>query len=81
MRIDREKLAVAMTRRDMNQKRLAELSGVIRVTITAFANGKSYAQATAEKLAAVLGPEILEKEARPCFPCKCGGERKIERAP
>ena len=63
MRIDRVALAAEMARRDMNQKRLAELSGVSRVTITAVANGKSCARVTADKLTAVLGPEILAREA------------------
>ena len=62
MRIDREKLAVAMIRRDMNQKRLAELSGVSRVTLTAVKGGKSCSRETADKLAAVLGRDIIEKE-------------------
>ena len=63
MRIDRERLAVAMIRQDMTQKRLAELSGVSRVTITAVSGGKRCSKNTADKLAAVLGREIIEKEA------------------
>lgn len=62
MRIDREKLTIAMVRRDMTQKRLAELSGVSRMTITAVKGGKSCSADTAEKLAAVLGREIIKKE-------------------
>ena len=62
MRIDREKMTVAMLRRDMSQKRLAELSGVSRMTITAVKGGKSCSRETADKLAAVLGRDIIEKE-------------------
>lgn len=62
MRIDRVAFAAALARRDINQKRLAELSGVSRVTITAVKGGKSCSEDTARKLAAVLGPDIMEKE-------------------
>ncbi len=62
MRIDRVAFAAALARRDINQKRLAELSGVSRVTITAVKSGKTCSEDTARKLAAVLGPEIMEKE-------------------
>ena len=62
-RINREKLTIAMLRRDMTQKQLAELSGVSRVTVTAVVGGKSCSKATADKLAAVLGRDIIEKEA------------------
>ncbi|OUP26267.1 helix-turn-helix transcriptional regulator [Faecalibacterium sp. An192] len=62
MRIDRVAFAAALARRDINQKRLAELSGVSRVTITAVKSGKTCSEETARKLAAVLGPEIMEKE-------------------
>ena len=41
MRIDRVAFAAEMARRDINQKRLAELSGVSRVTITAVKTGKN----------------------------------------
>lgn len=61
MRINREKMAVAMIRRDMTQKRLSELTGVSRMTITAVKGGKSCSKETADKLAAVLGAEIIEK--------------------
>lgn len=62
MRINREKMAVAMLRRDMTQKRLAELSGVSRITITAVKGGKLCSANTAEKLAAVLGRDIIREE-------------------
>ena len=62
MRIDRVAFAAEMVRRDINQKRLAELSGVSRVTITAVKSGKSCNEATAHKLAQVLGPNIIKEE-------------------
>ena len=58
MRIDRVAFAAEMARRDINQKRLAELSGVSRVTIT----GKSCSADTANKLVKVLGPSIIKEE-------------------
>lgn len=63
MRINRIAFAAEMARRDINQKRLAELSGVSRVTITAVKSGKSCSANTARKLALVLGPNIIAEEA------------------
>ena len=63
MRIDRIKFAIALAKKDINILQLAEESGVSRVTISGVKHGKSCAKTTAEKLAAVLGPEILEEEA------------------
>lgn len=60
MRIDRVKFAAAMARLDLNGKQLVEKSGVSRVTVSAVKGGKSCSKETAEKLAAVLGNEILE---------------------
>lgn len=62
MRIDRVAFAAEMARQDINQKRLAELSGVSRVTITAVKSGKSCSADTAHKLAQVLGPNIIKEE-------------------
>lgn len=61
MRIDRERLAVAMIRLDLNGKKLGELAGLSRVTITAVKSGKSCSDETARKLVAVLGEDILAK--------------------
>lgn len=61
MRIDRVKLIAEMARRDINCKHLVELSGVSRMTVTAVRSGKSCSKETAEKLAAVLGRDIIEK--------------------
>ncbi len=65
MRIDRIEFAAALARKDITCLKLAELSGVSRVTITSVKNGKSCSKATAEKLAAVLGNEIIPKEVNP----------------
>ena len=61
MRIDRVKFAAASARKDINCKQLAELSGVSRVTITGVKTGKSCSKSTADKLAAVLGQDIIEQ--------------------
>lgn len=63
MRIDRVTFAAALARADLNVKRLAEKSGVSRVTITAVKNGKSCSKDTAEKLAAVLGHDIIDERS------------------
>ena len=62
VRIDRVAIITEMARREMNRNRLAEVSGVSRVTVTAVRNGKSCSKATADKLTAVLGHEIIQKE-------------------
>lgn len=59
MRIDRVKLAAEMARADLNVKRLSELSGLSRATVTGVKSGKSCSKDTADKLAAVLGHEII----------------------
>lgn len=61
MRINRERFAAALVRLDINGIQLAEKAGVSRGTVTAVRTGKSCAPATAEKLAAVLGREIIEE--------------------
>ena len=64
MRIDRVKFAAALARLDLNGNQLAEKAGVSRGTMTAVRTGKSCSKETADKLAAVLGREIIE-EVRP----------------
>ena len=54
MRIDKITFAAEMTRREMRDIRLAELSGVSRSTISAIRGGKSVAKSTVEKVASVL---------------------------
>ncbi|MDY3905337.1 MAG: helix-turn-helix transcriptional regulator [Lawsonibacter sp.] len=63
MRIDRVEFAAALARADLNVKRLAEKSGVSRPTITAVKSGKSCSEETANKLAAVLGRDIIEERS------------------
>lgn len=62
MRIDRVAFATALARKDITCKRLAELSGVSRVTITSVKTGKSCSKETADKLAAVLGRNIIKED-------------------
>lgn len=62
VRIDRVAMIAEMARREMNCNRLAELSGLSRGTITSVKTGKSCSRGTAEKLAAVLGRDIIKKE-------------------
>ena len=62
MRIDRVAFATALAKKDINCKKLSELSGVSRVTITAVKSGKSCSKQTAEKLAAILGYEIMKED-------------------
>ena len=59
MRIDRVEFAAALARADLSVKRLAERAGLSRATITAVKSGKSCSQETADKLAAVLGRDII----------------------
>ncbi|NBI66089.1 helix-turn-helix domain-containing protein [Pseudoflavonifractor sp. 60] len=61
MRIDRVAFAAALAREDLSVKRLAEKTGVSRVTISAVKTGKSCSAETARKLAAVLGADIIER--------------------
>ena len=63
MRINRERFAAALARMDLNGNQLAAKAGVSRGTVTAVKTGKSCSPETAEKLAEVLGREIIEKEA------------------
>lgn len=60
MRIDRIKFVTALARLDLNGNQLAEKAGVSRGTVTAVKTGKSCSEETANKLAAVLGEDILE---------------------
>ena len=61
MRIDRAKFAATLARKDLTVKRLAELSGLSRGTITGVKTGKSCNKSTADKLVAILGPSIIEQ--------------------
>ena len=61
MRINRERFAAALVRLDLTGKKLAELAGVSRGTVTAVRTGKSCSPETAKKIAAILGPDIIEE--------------------
>ena len=60
MRIDRVKFAAELARADLNVKKLAERTGVSRVTITSVKSGKSCSSKTAEKLAAGFGVQLRD---------------------
>lgn len=60
MRIDRIKFVAELTRQDMTQKRLAEISGVSRVTINNIKSGKSCTDEVGQKIASALGVDVTE---------------------
>lgn len=60
MRIDRIKLATELAKRDMTQKRLAELSGVSRKTISNIRGGKSCTGGVGQNIAKALGVNVTE---------------------
>lgn len=60
MRVDRVKFAAALARKDLTVKQVAELSGVSRVTVSSVKTGKSCSKDTADKLARVLGRDIIQ---------------------
>ena len=60
MRIDRVKLVSELTRQDMTQKRLAELAGVSRATITYIRGGKCCTDEVGHKIARALGVDVTE---------------------
>ena len=59
-RINRERYAAAMARKDITGTQLMVLTGLSRGTITSVKSGKSVAKETADKLVAVLGKDILD---------------------
>lgn len=58
MRIDKAVLAYELARREWRQKKLAEISGVSRATISAISCGKTIAPITAQKIAAALNVPV-----------------------
>ena len=64
MRIDRVKIVSELTRQELTQKRLAEISGVSRATINYIKSGKSCSEEIGKKIAKALNVPIenlLEK--------------------
>ena len=64
MRIDRIKLITEMAKRNMTQKKLAELAGISRGSVSAIKNGKSCSNDIGIKIAEALHipiEELLEK--------------------
>lgn len=65
MRIDRIKLVAELTRRDMTQSKLAELSGVSRSTINYIKGGKNCSDEVGIRIAGALGVPVetlIEKQ-------------------
>ena len=60
MRINRIKLVTELARRDMTQRRLAELAGVSRSTINYIKSGKSSSDEVGTKIAEALGVDVTE---------------------
>ena len=60
MRIDRIKFVAELTRQDMTQKRLAELSGVSRTTINNIRSGKSCTDEVGQRIALALGVTVTD---------------------
>lgn len=60
MRINRIKLVTELEKRDMTQKRLAELSGVSRATINYIKGGKRCTDEVGQKIAEALGVKVAE---------------------
>lgn len=60
MRIDRIKFVAELTRQDMTQKRLAELSGVSRATINNIKSGKSCTDEVGQRIALALGVTVTD---------------------
>lgn len=64
VRINRVTLATMMAQREWRYKRLIELSGVSRATVSAIAGGKTVAHSTAQRVADALNvplDRLLEK--------------------
>lgn len=58
MRIDRVKLVTELVRQDMTQKRLAELAGVSRATVSCIKCGKNCSEEVGQRIAAALNVDL-----------------------
>ena len=65
MRLNHDKMEIAMARKGMNQKALSQAAGVCQQTISAVIWGKGASPATVRKISEALGvdpAEIAERE-------------------
>lgn len=60
MRVDRIKLTTELLRQDLSQKKLAELAGISRATISSIKAGKSCSEEVGYKIAQALHVELTE---------------------
>lgn len=60
MRVNRSKLELIMAKKDMNQKKLAEVSGVSRQSLSYTMNGRSCRPELLGKISKALGVEPEE---------------------
>lgn len=60
MRVDRIRFVAEITKRDLTQKKLAEISGVSRATVNSIKNGKTCSKVVAEKIAKALNIPLGE---------------------
>ena len=60
MRIDRVKLVTELAKRDMTQKKLAEIAGISRAPVNYIRGGKNCSDEVGEKIAKALGVDITE---------------------
>ena len=60
MRIDRIKLLVEMSKKDMNQRKLSKASGVSTTTINGIMSGRRCADKTGYKIAVALGIDVTK---------------------
>ena len=60
MRMDRIKLTTELVRRDMTQKKLAELAGISRATVNYIKAGKSCSEEIGQKIARALKIDVTE---------------------
>ena len=65
MRINRVKMVALMAAHDMTIGKLAERSGISRITISQIKSGKSCAHSTAVAIAAALNVPLEEIEVKP----------------
>ena len=60
MRIDRVKFAAALARKDVTVKRLAEIAGISRLTVSNVKCGKTCSDTTGRAIARALGVDVTE---------------------